>query len=85
MWHFFRVRSENQPLFPTMSIPYGTPYSPSGIYVNHYGCCKCQRRHFEDEDIYAQHIGWQSKHGIDSMSIEERLEIVMMDPPEPEL
>jgi len=69
-----------------MSIPYGTPYSPSGgIYVNHYGCCKCQRRHFEDEDIYAQHIGWQSKHGIDSMSIEERLEIIMMDPPKPEL
>jgi hypothetical protein len=58
-------------------IPAG--YNPSGIYVNHYGCVKCQTRHFEDEDIYAKHIYWQSRHGIDSMPMEQRLEIVMME------
>jgi hypothetical protein len=54
----------------------------SGILVNHYGCCQCQTRHFEDEDIYAKHIYWQSKHGIESMSIEERIRIAVMEEPE---
>ena len=47
----------------------------SGIYVNHYGCVKCQKRHFEDQELYQEHIYWQSKHGIESMSIEQRMEI----------
>jgi hypothetical protein len=47
----------------------------SGIYVKHYGCVKCQKRHYEDQDIYEKHIFWQSKHGIDSMPIEQRMEI----------
>jgi hypothetical protein len=41
-------------------IPAG--HNPSGIYVNYYGCVKCQTRHFEDEDIYAKHIYWQTRH-----------------------
>jgi hypothetical protein len=54
-------------------------YNPLGIYVNHYGCVKCQTRHYEDEDIFAEHIWHQSKHGIDSISMEKRIEIVMME------
>jgi hypothetical protein len=54
----------------------------SGISVKHYGCCKCQTTHFEDEDIYQEHIWHQSKHGIDSMSMEARIRIAMMEEPE---
>ena len=47
----------------------------SGIYVNHYGCVKCQKRHYEDQDIYQEHIWHQSKHGLTWMTMEQRMEI----------
>lgn len=33
-------------------------------WLNAYGCTRCQKWHYEDEPIYQQHIGFQSKHGI---------------------
>jgi len=37
-----------------------------------YGCVKCQRWHYDDEDVYYEHIWNQSKHGIRTVSREER-------------
>ena len=50
-------------------------HSPKGIYVRYYGCVKCQKRHYDAEehaqDLYRQHEGFQSKHGVQRMSMEE--------------
>ena len=55
-------------------MSYG-PISPAGIYVSYYGCCRCQRQHWEDEahDLYRTHLGFQSRHGVGGVTIEERL------------
>jgi hypothetical protein len=55
-------------------IPYG-PLSKVGIYVEHYGCVKCQKRHFDDEEIFQEHLWAQSKHGVDRMTIEQYMDI----------
>jgi hypothetical protein len=39
----------------------------------------CQKVHFEDQGIYARHIYWQSKHGIESMTLERRWELMEFD------
>lgn len=28
-----------------------------------YGCCRCQKYHYEGDVLYQKHIGFQSKHG----------------------
>ena len=56
--------------------------SPSGVYINSYGCVHCQKVHFEDQDIYAKHIYWQSKHGIETMTMERRWELMEFDEPD---
>ena len=33
-------------------------------YMRSYGCVKCQREHYSDQPIFAEHVGWQSKHGM---------------------
>ena len=55
------------------------------ITYEHYGCCKCQHRHFEDEAIFKEHIYFQSKHGIQTMGLQERIECEMVSTPEPTL
>lgn len=32
--------------------------------LRYYGCVECQKYHFEDEQIFEDHIHHQSKHGI---------------------
>lgn len=32
--------------------------------ANYYGCCRCQKHHFEDEHIFQEHLGFQSKDGV---------------------
>lgn len=56
--------------------------SSSGVYINSYGCVHCQKRHFEDQDIYAKHIYWQSTHGIETMTLEQRWELMEFDGPD---
>jgi hypothetical protein len=56
--------------------------SLSGVYINGYGCVHCQKVHFEDQDIYAKHIYWQSKHGFETMTLERRWELMEFDQPD---
>ena len=50
-------------------------HSPKGVYVHYYGCVKCQKHHYDAEehalDLYRQHEGFQSKHGVQRMAVEE--------------
>ena len=40
--------------------------------ISAYGCVKCQDYHYEDELIYQQHIGFQSKHGVNLRPVRYR-------------
>ena len=39
--------------------------------IKYYGCVKCQTNHYENEDIYSEHLNYQSKHGIQYISAKE--------------
>ena len=47
--------------------------------ISYYGCVKCQVQHFEDEPIYKQHILRQSKHGIQEMPKQIRVDMVIKE------
>lgn len=53
-----------------------TPLATQVQPVEYYGCCLCQKQHFEDTDpvLYKQHLFHQSKHGIHLLreTLEER-------------
>jgi len=41
------------------------PYGLIANYEYEYGCVRCQAWHGEsDGPIYAEHLMWQSKHGL---------------------
>jgi len=44
--------------------------SPGTPTINYYGCVRCQKQHLEYEDVYKEHIMFQSKHGIQKMKVE---------------
>jgi hypothetical protein len=33
-----------------------------------YGCVRCQAYHYEDEPLFAGHILFQSKHGVEDLT-----------------
>ena len=48
--------------------------NPNRNDIEYYGCVRCQINHFEDELLFDQHIGNQSKHGVKTMSYQVLLE-----------
>jgi hypothetical protein len=49
----------------------------SRVSVNVYGCVRCDRAHYEDEDIYQQHLAHASDGGgIYEVSIEDRINAI---------
>lgn len=44
-----------------MASIYDTYYGADAIWS--YGCCQCQKHHYEGDALYQKHIGFQSKHG----------------------
>ena len=43
-----------------------------------YGCTKCQKRHFDHEPIYNQHIMFQSKEGLDQGYLDQKGEWITL-------
>ena len=41
--------------------------------INQYGCTKCQKTHYEFDNLYTSHLTHQSKHGIKTVSGEGKL------------
>lgn len=41
-----------------------------GSSVKYYGCCKCQKHHYEPDPLYTEHLAHQSKHGLQRITKE---------------
>lgn len=44
--------------------------------IRYYGCCLCQRNHFEGTPLFKEHLWHQSKHSIQTMSREAYFRLV---------
>ncbi len=42
----------------------------NATYVRCYGCVRCQRYHYDGDDLFKAHLYFQSKHGITTRSLE---------------
>lgn len=43
------------------------------VVVREYGCVRCQGDHREGEPLYAEHLPWQSRHGIREVDVYEAI------------